>query len=120
MSAKSEEEIIMKLVLKGESESDIMDYLRKNDMLDQTSIYRVQKKIREVRAAEAFQPVHPPRRKIRIYGIFLIVIAITIMTVFSSSSVGGAGRYHPSGYAFWVLIAGIILVIWPDKGVEKF
>ena len=120
MSARTEEEIIMKLVLKGESESDIMDYLREHDILDQTSIYRVQKKSKEVRAAEAFQPRHPPTRKIRIYGIFLIIIAITVMVIFSDSSGGGSRRYHPSGYAFWILIAGIILVIWPHKGVDKF
>ena len=109
----------MNLVLKGQDESAIIAFLKEHNMLDETSIYRVQKKIREVKVAEVFQPHHPPTRKIRIYGVFLIVIAVAVMVLFSGSSSIGGSRYHPSGYAFLILIAGIILVVWPDKGVEK-
>jgi len=59
MSVKKEEEIILKLLLKGQSEADIIEHLRKRDMVDQVTIYTLKNKIREMKAAQAFLP-HTP------------------------------------------------------------
>lgn len=118
MSNQSEDDLIAKLVLKGETEADIIEYLRQNQALDEISILRVQRKIKEVRAGLAFRPTHAPTKRIRLYGMVLTAIAIAIIGAFGSSF-SGTTRYHPAGIAFWLLIIGVILIIWPDAGNEK-
>ena len=104
MSAKSEDQIIMKLLQKGERECDILDHLEKQGLVDEISIYRVQKKIREYKTAMAFTA--GSRRRYtgrRIYGIFLIAASIAIFTVF---------------WNYWLIflfLSGLALLFFPDE-----
>ncbi len=120
MSLKSEEDIIEELVLKGEGEAEIFDYLQRHGMFDSSSIERVQSKIIEVKMGMHYRPVHPPRKKIRLYGIFLITIGIGVFVLFAGTSLGiSLRRYDPRGAAFIIAVIGLILVIWPDEGVDN-
>ena len=112
-------DIILELVSEGKTDEEILEHVQQHIKLDAKSLEVVQGKINEVRAALAFQPAHPPRRKIRIYGIVLVIIAIVVIGYFADSKLHYVGRYNPSGYALLILIIGIVLVIWPDKGSEK-
>ena len=119
MSAKSEEQIILKLILKGQTEQEIISYLKEHGLIDAFSIYNVQSKIREMKAAQAFLPRHPPKKRIRTYAIFLILIGSSVTYYSLGSSLSTSGRSSPAGYAFWLIVIGIILFVWPDKGTEQ-
>lgn len=119
MSAQSEEDIILKLILKGQDESEILDHLKKHDMIDDLSVYRVQSKIREMRAARNFLPRRPPRIRIRFFGLVLIFLGAAVTYFFADSSIRGFEKYNPSGAALMLIVIGVILVIWPDKGTES-
>lgn len=121
MSLKSEEDIIEELVLKGEGEAEILDYLQRQGMFDSSSIERVQSKIIEVKTGMHYRPAHAPLKKIRLYGIFLMIIGIGVIVLFAGTSLDiSLRRYDPRGGAFIITVIGLILVIWPDKGVDDF
>lgn len=119
MSAKSEEDLILKLILKGESESDIIANLKVLGLVDDLSKDRVESKIREMKAAQAFLPHRPPRKRIRAFGFLLIIMGTLTAYYFWSGAFNSAGGRDPSGYAFLLIVIGFILVIWPEKGIEK-
>ena len=119
MSAKSEDAIILKLILKGQDEADIIRYLEKHDMVDHISIYRVRSKIREMKAAQAFLPRHPPKKRIRVFAVFLMLIGCLVTYYSLDSPLSTSGRSSPAGYAFLLIVIGFVLFIWPDKGTEQ-
>lgn len=109
MSAKSEEQIILKLLLKGQNESDILDHLKKHNLIDDISIYRVQTKIREMKAAQAFLPYTPSffdRFSRAIGGLFLIIVG-GVFTAWSLGIISILGHYVHWRYGF---VGGTILV----------
>lgn len=119
MSAKSEDQIILKLLLKGQSETEIIAHLQAHGMIDEVSKYRVQDKVREMRAAQAFLPRHPPRKRIRLFAVLLIILGGSVTYFFWVNSLSIGGGSNPSGYAFWLIVIGVVLFLWPDKGTER-
>lgn len=119
MPSPSEDDIILKLLLRGQEEADIIAYLEHEGMLDEESIHRVQTKIYEMKAAQSFLPSKPPKAKIRIYGISLMLLGAFIVYYFRDAGSFGTNRYKPSGYAVLIIVAGAILTLLPSKGSEK-
>ena len=56
MISSKQEQLIQKLLLKGQTEADIIDFLRKKDLLDPKRVHRVRTKIYEMKAAQAYTP----------------------------------------------------------------
>lgn len=116
MSKRSEEAIILKLLLKGQSEADITEYLEKKGLLNGRNRVLIESKVREMKAAQAFLPSRPAKKRIRIYAILLILVGCFVTYLFWGSPVSAPRRYNPGGYAILLIIIGFILLIWPDKG----
>ena len=114
MSVKKEEEIILKLLLKGQSEADIIEHLRKRDMVDQVTIYTLKNKIREMKAAQAFLPHTPSflqRLSCVIFG--LIITLLGFFFLFTGSAIyGGKGLI-----ACGIVVAGGLSLI--KKGIVR-
>ena len=113
-------DIILELVSEGKTDEEILEQVQQLTKLDAKSLETVQGKINEVRAARAFQPAHPPLKRIRLYGIVLMIVAVVILGYFAESGLHYVGRYNPSGYAFVILVIGFVLIVWPDKGLDKY
>ena len=114
MLAKTEDQIILKLILKGQSESDIIDYLRKRDMVDRISVYRIQSKIREMKAAQAFLP-HTPSFFERFSSVFFGII-ITLLGIFFL--LPGASTYGWIGLlGCGIVVAGGLSLV--KKGIAR-
>ncbi|NWK57710.1 hypothetical protein HW115_18980 [Verrucomicrobiaceae bacterium N1E253] len=119
MSAKSEDEVILKLLLKGQSEQDILAYLKKHGMVDDISIYRVRDKVLEMKAAQAFLPSKPPKKRIRSFALLLIIIGASVAYYFKDLPYNPPMKGHPAAAGSIIMIIGVVLFIWPSKGVER-
>ena len=77
MISSKQEQLIQKLLLKGQTEADIIDYLKKRKLLDLKRIRQVQRKIYELKTAQAHVPPKPGfiRRLVYLFcGIVLLIL----------------------------------------------
>ena len=114
MSVKSEDQIILKLILKGQSKSDIIDHLQKRGMVDKISIYRIESKIREMKAAQAFLPYTPnffDRFSRAILGVFIVLFGMFFLLV------GIRGGWRTGMLGGGIVVAGGVSCIL--KGLRR-
>jgi|GEM_PF-6520399 hypothetical protein len=112
------EKIIQKLLLRDQDENQILNTLEKKGLLNERTKQIVHEMNLEFKAAQAFSPRHPPRKRIRTFGIALVTLGVFIIIYFSSFD--SIGRYNPTGYGPWLIIIGLILIFFPDQGLEKW
>ncbi len=114
------EKIIRKLFLKGQEEEQILKALEKQGQLNESTKKLVRHIKYEYKAAQAFKPQQPPRKRIRTFGIALIIFGGSIAAYFSSFDSADLQRGNPAGTGLLVAIVGLIFVFFPDKGLEKW
>ena len=114
------EKIIRKLAMRGQDERQILQQLEKRGLLNDSHTEMIRKIIREYRAAQAFLPRQPPRKRIKTFGVILIVSGVFLQWHFKDLDTHGLTRGHPAAYGFWVMIAGIFFFFFPEKALEKW
>jgi len=119
MSDSAAENLIRKLALQGQTESDILTQLEKRDLRTPYTEEIVRKIIREYKAAQAFLPHRAPRNRIRLFGTLLLIIGGGIAVYFSQLPDTGLHRGNPTGLGGLLAIIGLILIFFPEKGTEN-
>jgi len=113
MISSKEEQIIQKLLLKGQTEAEIIQFLTDKNALDPKRAHRVRTKVYEMRAAQAFLPTRPGKIRRLMYllwGLFITLLG-GFFVVISVGGLASGDYYLRSGRFFlaggFLLVAGI-------------